>query len=214
MAGARNIVIAGDYYPYKVCNSGLSVYIMVGVFTNHIYIDSTTVESYKLIDSQRKDSSIASKISRGVVGGAVAGDIGMLAGIASSPNNDVYVLLLNFKDGKQSLVEVNGEIYSAIKKYCLYMSDINAVFKNTRDVNVDGDKVNCMKRKKKHVGCISVVVVLVLAFIFRNVAIGASTLGELFPYFVMIIICIAIAVMAIMAAIGGIRSFIKSIRKK
>lgn len=216
MSGARNIVIAGDYYPFKVCKSGVSVYIMAGVFTNHIHIDSTTVESYKLIDSQNVDASLASMASRAAIGGAVAGDFGALAGIASAPDRNIYVVLINFKDGKQSLMEVDGEIYSAIKKNCVYKSDPNATFNNNavksldNVKNVEAESGNeKLSKKKKHMGCLTALVILILVILLRNVPIGQSTLGEIFPYFVVIAVCLGIVAFVIIMIVNLIKRAVK-----
>ena len=116
MVKAKNKVIAGDYEG-KVVNSSLGqLVIIVGLFKT-IEINSKTVESYELItDEHRKSAS--SGVARGLVGGALLGPVGMLAGGMSAKSKGIYQVAIQFKDGKKSLLEVDDKIYKAIIKNC------------------------------------------------------------------------------------------------
>ena len=46
------------------------------------------------------------------------GPVGMLAGGLSAKNKGIYQVAIRFKDGQQSLVEVDDKIYKAIVKNC------------------------------------------------------------------------------------------------
>ena len=36
------------------------------------------------------------------------------------PENDIYAVIINFKDGKKSLIEMDGKYYSVLKKNLMY----------------------------------------------------------------------------------------------
>lgn len=117
MAKAKNKVIAGDYEGKQVGGGGLSrAFIMVEVF-KAIYLDSKTVESYELITDEHSKSA-KSGVVRGIVGGALLGPVGMLAGAISAKTKGIYQVAVQFKDGKRSLLEVDDKIYKAIIKGC------------------------------------------------------------------------------------------------
>lgn len=113
---AKNKVIAGDYQG-KVVQTILGTPAIATGFTSSVEITSQTVEGYELItDDHRK--SAASGVGRGLVGGALLGPVGLLAGGLSAKSKGTYTLAIKFKDGKESLVEVNDKIYKAIVKKC------------------------------------------------------------------------------------------------
>ena len=114
MANAKNAVIAGDYQGKKVDCSVANAYIMLGVF-KALDLNKTTVESVELITDEHRKSA-ASGVARGLVGGALLGPVGMLAGGLSAKNKGIYQVAIQFKDGKRSLLEVNDKIYKALIK--------------------------------------------------------------------------------------------------
>lgn len=117
MAKAKNKVIAGDYEGRKVDGGGLSpAFVMVGVFKS-MNLDKKTVESYELITDEHRKSA-KSGVARGLVGGALLGPVGMLAGGVSAKTKGIYQIAIQFKDGKRSLLEVDDKIYKAIIKGC------------------------------------------------------------------------------------------------
>ncbi len=76
-----------------------------------------TVESYELITDEHRKSA-KSGIARGLVGGALLGPIGILAGGMSAKSKGIYQVAIQFKDGKRSLLEVDDKIYKAIIQAC------------------------------------------------------------------------------------------------
>ncbi len=81
---------------------------------DNIFINKDTVESYELItDEHRKSAS--SGVARGLVGGALLGPVGLLAGL-SAKNKGIYQVAIAFKNGRQSLVEVDDKIYKSLIK--------------------------------------------------------------------------------------------------
>ena len=115
---ATNRVTAGDYIGKRVGVVLGVPYIMVKLnISTHIPIDRTTVESYKVL-MQDSNTSAASGIARSAVGGALFGSAGALGGAASAKINDDYMIAINFKDGKRSLIDVDERIYKAIITAC------------------------------------------------------------------------------------------------
>lgn len=122
MAKAKNQVIAGDFAGRKVTLSFGRVSILMNI--GSIEINRNTVESYELVaDTHQK--SIVSGVARGVVGGALLGPAGMLAGGLSAKSKGIYNVAIQFQDdpkatcgGKRCLLEVDDSIYNAILKNC------------------------------------------------------------------------------------------------
>ncbi len=116
MAKAKNAVIAGDYSGKRLNSSFGTINIMLS-FSTLITLNKDTVESYELITDEHRKSA-ASGAARGIVGGALLGPVGMLAGGLSAKNKGIYQVAIQFRDGKKSLVEVDDKIYKAIVKNC------------------------------------------------------------------------------------------------
>lgn len=118
--GAKNAVIAGDCTEYtllKVANNIMLIKYK-GTFSfkkeDEIILNNDTVEQYEVItDEQRK--SAASGIARGAIGATLLGPVGVLAGL-SAKNKGVYTIAIKFKDGKNSLIEVDEKIYKQLVK--------------------------------------------------------------------------------------------------
>lgn len=112
--GAKNKVIAGDYLGNGIILAMGKPSLVVG-FGKNYYLTKDVVESYELItDEHRKSAS--SGVARGLVGGALFGPVGLLAGGLSAKNKGTYQIALQFKDGKKSLIEVDDKIYKALIK--------------------------------------------------------------------------------------------------
>ena len=106
-----NIVLDGAYKGKAVNNVTGKPYIPVS-FGKKLYLNKDTVEAYEIItDDTRK--SAASGIARGLVGGALLGPVGMLAGGLSAKNKKSVTLVVKFKDGQSSLIEVNDITFKA-----------------------------------------------------------------------------------------------------
>lgn len=116
MAKAKNKVIAGDYNGNIIGQALGNPYLSTGLIKS-IQLNNTTVESYELITDEHRKSA-KSGVARGLVGGALLGPVGMLAGGMSAKSKGIYQIALQFKDGKRSLIEVDDKIYKAIIKAC------------------------------------------------------------------------------------------------
>lgn len=107
-----NFIIAGDYKDKGLTYNGKQLALVTGFFKK-IIIDKSTLENYEVITEEHVKSA-SSGVARGIVGGALLGPVGMLAGVMSAKNKKTYHIVLEFKDGKRSLVEVDKKIYTAL----------------------------------------------------------------------------------------------------
>ncbi len=107
---AKNKVVAGDFEGCKV-NTFLGNPCISVNMSKSILLDKSTVESYELITEEHRKSAI-SGVARGIVGGALLGPVGLLAGL-SAKNKGTHLLAIEFKDMKKSLIEVDEKIYKA-----------------------------------------------------------------------------------------------------
>ena len=111
--GAQNKVIAGDYIR-KMTGVSLGQLYIATSFGKPMYLNKQNIEAYELItDEQRK--SAASGVIRGAVGATLLGPVGLLAGL-SAKNKGIYTVAIKFKDGKNSLLEVDDKFYKALIK--------------------------------------------------------------------------------------------------
>lgn len=105
---AKNKVIAGDYI-------GASVAELLGTVTigNNV-VSKQTVASYEVMTEEHRKSAV-SGVVRGLVGKAVLGPVGLLAGL-SAKDVGTYTVALNWKSGRKSLIEIDDKIYKVIMK--------------------------------------------------------------------------------------------------
>lgn len=111
---AQNKVIAGDYVGKNIMTGQQSFFgktevLLFTGFTKKFPLNKETVASYELITEEHRKSAV-SGVARGLVGGALLGPVGLLAGL-SAKNVGTHVIAIEFKDGKKSLIEVNEKIY-------------------------------------------------------------------------------------------------------
>lgn len=116
MAKAKNAVIAGDYEGKGISQILGSSSILIG-WKDSIDLDKRNVESFELITDEHRKSA-KSGVARGLIGGALLGPVGMLAGGISAKSKGIYTIAISFKDGKRSLIEVDDKIYKSIVKNC------------------------------------------------------------------------------------------------
>ncbi len=103
---AKNQVIAGDYTGRMVTYSFGTVTIA------DVTVSKATISSYEIVDENYKKSA-ASAVGRAAVGAFLLGPVGLLAGV-SAKNKGTHTLAIHFKDGKNSLIEVDDKINKAI----------------------------------------------------------------------------------------------------
>lgn len=112
--GAKNCVIAGDYENKQLTHTVKGAVLLVA-FLKTMPLDKTTVESYEVMTDEHRKSA-ASGVARGLIGGALLGPVGILAGGLSAKNKGTYTVAIQFKDGKKSLVEIDDKVYKALMK--------------------------------------------------------------------------------------------------
>lgn len=111
--GAKNKVIAGDYLNATVDSTFGNISFIQGM-KEVAKINKNEVETYDIItDEHRKSAS--SGIIRGAVGATLLGPVGLLAGL-SAKNKGIYTVAIKFKDGKNSLIEINDKVYKNLIK--------------------------------------------------------------------------------------------------
>lgn len=115
MAKAKNAVISGAYRGGKLKKNLNRILVSIPMQFGFAEISSKTVEGIEIIDSSSKKST-GSIIKRGIVGAVIAGPAGAVIGGVTGKTKDVYHVLIHFKDGQQSLVELDNEMYNNLLK--------------------------------------------------------------------------------------------------
>lgn len=111
-----NKVIAGDYLNQKIIIESGKAHIKLD-FGKKLKLSLNTVESYDIVNEQYKKSIISGAL-RGAIGGSLLGPAGLLAGGLSAKNKGLHQVIIQFKDGKKSLVELDDKTYKAFLKGC------------------------------------------------------------------------------------------------
>ena len=89
-----NMVIDGEYKGKLLgCFADRGIYIVTGLFKT-LYLNKDNVEKYELVDEQKYG--------------------------VGTDGQGVYAVLINFKDGKKSLIEIDGEYFSTLKRSLMY----------------------------------------------------------------------------------------------
>ena len=115
---AQNAVIAGEYKKYTVIYHGGTVYLSEynSWHPKTIYLDKDTVREFSVINENYK-KTVSGVVGRAAVGAAILGPVGLLAG-ATAKNKGTYIVSITFKDGKQSLLEIDEKRYKALVTNC------------------------------------------------------------------------------------------------
>lgn len=113
MASAKNEVIKGDYVSWGVFKGYKEPYLHLtfGGQTD-IVLNKATIESYEVITEEQRKSG-TSAVLRAGAGAVLLGGVGLLAGL-SAKNKGIYVVAIQFKDGKKSLIEIDEKIYKQL----------------------------------------------------------------------------------------------------
>ena len=115
---ASNKVISGDYVGYKIAvRSGMLT--LSKFLADTIEVSPRTVENYEVKDNDKviKSSSGAARAGKSVLGAAILGPLGLLAGAGTgTKSRNEITLAIYFRDGRRSLIECDQEIYSAFMK--------------------------------------------------------------------------------------------------
>ena len=107
----KNSIVAGDYKGKSLIIENDLLYIVMGLFKKYP-ISRDTVEEYEVMDENSRISA-SSAIGRAFIGSVVLGPAGLLAAV-SAKKKDTVVVAVQFKDGKKSLMELNGKYYKCL----------------------------------------------------------------------------------------------------
>ena len=93
-----------------LCTVGISLF-----FTSRnrkVPINKSTVDSYELIGEETQTSA-TSAVARGAIGAALLGPVGIAAAL-SAKQKGLHTVAIQFKDGKRSLIQIDGDIYKSL----------------------------------------------------------------------------------------------------
>lgn len=107
-----NLVLKGDYEGYQTSILGKKV-TLIKLFKKNIELTKDTVESYEEIAEETKTSG-SSAVVRGGAGALLLGPIGLAAAFTAKQKG-IHTLLVKFKDGKQSVVELDDKQFKLFK---------------------------------------------------------------------------------------------------
>lgn len=123
MGKAKNKVIAGDFIGAQVYKKGADVCIDSGGMSP-ICLNRESVEEYEVVTDEHRKSA-ASGVARGLVGAALLGQVGMIAGSLSAKSKGIYQVAIQFKydrkstySEKRSLIEIDDSLYKILVKNC------------------------------------------------------------------------------------------------
>lgn len=109
-----NKVIAGKYEGKPITSTAGKIFISVGAF-KPLELSGTNVSNYEVITEEHRKSA-KSGVARGLIGGALIGPVGLLAGGLSAKSKGAYQIALEFNDGARSLIEVDSKTYKILIK--------------------------------------------------------------------------------------------------
>lgn len=113
MASARNQVVKGEYVSWSVFKGVNAPYLHLtfGGQTD-IILNKSTIEGYEVITEEQRKSG-TSAVLRAGAGAVLLGGVGLLAGL-SAKNKGIYIVAIQFKNGKKSLIEIDDKIYKQL----------------------------------------------------------------------------------------------------
>lgn len=112
MASARNMVIDGTFKKKRIIVQKGCATINAGAFRK-IRLEPKNVAAYE-VATENYQKSATSGVARGLIGGALLGPLGALAGGVSGKTKGVYRIIITYHNGAQSLIEVDDYYYNLI----------------------------------------------------------------------------------------------------
>jgi len=121
---ASNTVISGDYKGYYISISGKTLFmydikntpVFNSQYTDKIYLDKHTISGYEVVNENYK-KTVSGVVGRAAIGAAFLGPVGLLAG-ATAKNKGTYIVTVSFKNGKNSLFEIDDKRYKLLVTSC------------------------------------------------------------------------------------------------
>lgn len=137
-----NTVIAGDYINGVILDEFDK--LVIGVTNDFAVINAKTVKAYELVNEE-SNKSAASGVARGIVGGALLGGVGAIAGAASAKEKGTYQVAVEFVDGKKSLLKLDNKAYQTLTKVCFgcgsgTIEEANEINENYKNKKKKGNK--------------------------------------------------------------------------
>ncbi len=109
-----NKVIAGKYEGKSIMVTKGKVLIVTSPFSP-LELSGENISNYEVITEEHRKSA-KSGVARGLVGGALIGPVGMLAGGISAKSKGTYQIAIEFNDGDRSLIEIESKVYKLFVK--------------------------------------------------------------------------------------------------
>lgn len=151
-----NTVIAGDYQGKWIrMPNDKTVLVELGLGKT-VRIDKQSVKQYDLAQQNTKTGF---SVGKAVLGAAAFGDIGVVAG-AGGKQKSTYQVIVYFRDGKKSLLEVDEKIYKAITVNLFDVENYNPVL---------ADSALAPPKAKKHI-VLRIVIFVIFIFICLVIA--------------------------------------------
>lgn len=113
---SKNRVVSGHHCGEKIVNYGEM--LVISKPTYNITLSQRTIEEYRIV-SQKSEKSTSSVVKRGLLGGALLGGVGALAGSLSAKDEGINVVAIKFKDGKKCVIEID-DIMLGVLVNCLF----------------------------------------------------------------------------------------------
>ena len=108
MRSAKNRVIAGKYEDMPLLS-------ISGEWRSASRISSKTIDHYEVLD-QESAKSMSSAITRGIVGRALLGPVGVAAAVTAK-NKNIWTVVVYYKDsGEKSMLEMDDKTYRLFLK--------------------------------------------------------------------------------------------------
>lgn len=106
---AQNKVIKGKFVNSRVYSNGDCLVCSTGDPIRKHFADA-----YEVITEEKMKSG-TSAILRGAAGAALLGGVGILAGLTAKTKG-VYTVVILWKDGEKSLIEIDEKLYKVLVK--------------------------------------------------------------------------------------------------
>ena len=139
-----NVIQAGEYEGFIIMQKHGGLWCTKGV--GGFLIDKSTVQAYEDISTE-SSKSLSSGIARGLIGGAMLGGVGAVAGAVSAKSKNTYSVAVEWRNGKKSLLELDGANHKLFLKKIFGCGD-GTVPSTDIDAQIQKSK------KKERVGCI------------------------------------------------------------
>lgn len=108
---SRGKVIAGDYKNYEVVSYGGRCYFEH--LLNSVSVNRNVISRYEIVSNIEKHPFWGTLV-KGLIGKTLFGTIGAASAMSTSMGRKVYIISIEFKNGKRSLIEVPDVDYKSI----------------------------------------------------------------------------------------------------